>query len=54
MWGRIDVMIDLREENRVTIQVMYDTGRQVHTVAHDRFDTRGPVDYTMDPSFVSN
>lgn len=54
MWGRIDVMIDLREENRVTIQVLYDTGRQVHTVAHDRFDTRAPVDYTMDPSFVSN
>ncbi len=47
-------MIDLREENHVTIQVMYDTGRQVHTVAHDRFSTRAQVDYTMDPSFVSN
>ena len=54
MWGRIDVMIDLREENRVTIQVMYDTGRQVHTVAHERFDTRAQVDYTMDPLFSSN
>jgi hypothetical protein len=54
MWGRIDVMIDTREENRVTIQVMYDTGRQVHMVARDRFDTRAPIDYTMDPSFASN
>jgi hypothetical protein len=54
MWGRIDVMIDTREDKRVIIQILYDTGRQVHTVAHERFDTRAQIDYTMDPSFVAN
>ena len=54
MWGRIDVMIDLREEQCVTIHILYDTGRQVHTVARDRFDTLRPVDYTLEPSFALN
>jgi hypothetical protein len=54
MWGRIDVMIDTREDKRVIIQILYDTGWQVHTVAHERFDTRAQIDYTMDPSFVAN
>jgi len=46
-------MIDLREDNRVTIQILYDTGRLVHTVAHDHFDTHS-VDYTLDPRFDAN
>ncbi|HEV2397753.1 MAG TPA: hypothetical protein VGS27_12480 [Candidatus Sulfotelmatobacter sp.] len=54
MWGRIDVMIDTREENRVTIHILYDTGRQVHTVTRDHFNTIGPITHTMDPSFTVN
>lgn len=54
MWGRIDVMIDLREDRRVNIHILYDTGRQVHTVAREGFDTFAPVDYTIDPSFAAN
>ncbi len=54
MWGRIDIMIDTREDMKVIIQVLYDTGRQVHTVTHDHFHTHGPIDYAMDPSFAMN
>jgi len=54
MWGRIDLMIEIHEEEGVTIQIMYDTGRQVHTVVRDRFDTRSSAVYTIDPSFAVN
>jgi hypothetical protein len=54
MWGRIDIMVDTREDQKVTVQILYDTGRQVHTVTHDHFCTRRPIDYAMDPSFAMN
>ncbi len=54
MWGRIDLMIEIHEDEGVTIQIFYDTGKQVHSVARERFNTRAPVVYTMDPSFEAN
>ena len=54
MWGRIDLMIEIHEEEGVTIRILYDTGNQIHTVAHDRFNTRAPIVYTLDPSFAVN
>ncbi len=53
MWGRIDVMIDIREES-VTIEVFYDTGREVHTVAKSSFKTLATIDHTIEPSFATN
>ncbi len=54
MWGRIDVMIALQEDQGVEVRVLYDTGRLIHTVAKDCFKTLGPVDHTIDPSFAAN
>ena len=54
MWGRIDIMIAMQQDMSVSVEILYDTGRQVHTVARGQFKTRFPIDYTMDPSFVVN
>ena len=54
MWGRIDLRIEIRENEGVSIQIFYDTGKKVHTVARDRFETRAPIVYTLDPSFAEN